>query len=113
MGKTIIFGIIALSISSAANADWIVAGAKITSVGSTIGTAGNLFYITVTGGVGGCAAAPGQVRQIVFNAATSSPDILKRSFSLANIAYLEKKKVDIHNYIGVDCNNASLITIYD
>ena len=112
MLKKIIGVVVMCTAAHSAMAGWIMQAGTISSVGSTWDPASSAtnhaFYVSVSG------TGPCNGQTIWFpSVASNNPEVHKRNFTLATMAYLEKKKVYIYNYKDDTCSHASLIQVND
>ncbi|WP_325892443.1 DUF5992 family protein [Grimontia sp. NTOU-MAR1] len=102
--------IISLSLvlfATVSHAEYIVKDAIITSIANT-NSNGENFTVWVEGGSGPCTD-----RAVTFpRRAVSSNEIHARAYSAALSALSTNHKVDIYDYSGSNCGNASYIRLH-
>ncbi|MEZ8822894.1 DUF5992 family protein [Vibrio amylolyticus] len=103
------FSLLLLSVfafGSIASGTYIVKNATISSIANTSSNV-DRFIIWIEGGNGVCVG-----KAITFpRSATTSAEVHQRAYSAALTAFTTGSKIDIHNYHGEDCTNASYIRL--
>ena len=90
-------------------ADYIAYNATIVGVMNTANQSVNFGIRLANSGSGPC------INQIIqfFPANAPSVEEYKRAFSLASVAYLQGKRVDVWSFSTLNCSNGAFIEIHD